>query len=206
MAASARHRSRPRRILRALLATTAALLVVALVVIAPLVGYALLSPFTGVPVPITCEGGTAGPSPQLVPVPGHGEGTVIATDGPTTVVAVPAPDGRTAGGSLNLITGGDVVFSLPVVSRAVAAGVGDGRAYLFDDKLGYILEAATGDVVPRALTIDNYRGLYMADGIEHVQTSLEIAIAGSADGPFLTHALPFGVVVDGCLVAAAGAG
>ena len=65
MAAPARHRSRPGTILRALLATTAALLVVALVVIAPLVGYALLSPFTGVPVPIACEGRTAGPASRL---------------------------------------------------------------------------------------------------------------------------------------------
>jgi hypothetical protein len=204
MATSARPRSRPRTFIRVVLAVTATVLVVALVVIAPLVGYALLSPFTGVPVPATCAGGTAVPSPRLVPVPGQGEGTVIAADGPSTVVAVPAPDGRTTGGSLNLITDGDVVFSLPVVSRAVAAGVGDGRAYLFDDKIGYILDAATGVPVPRALTIDNYRGLYMAGGVEHVQTSLEIAIVGSSGQPFVAHGLPFGAVVDGCLVAAVG--
>ena len=189
---------------RAALAVTAALLVLALVVAVPMVGYALLSPFTGVPVPTECADGMADPSPRTVDVPGHGEGTVIAADGLATVVAVPAPGGHTAGGSVHLIAGNDVVFSLPVTSRAVAAGVGDGRAYVFDDKIGYILAAATGAVLPRALTIDNYRGLYMAEGAEHVQTSLEIAIVGSAERPFLAHGLPFGAVVDGCLLASVG--
>jgi hypothetical protein len=195
-----------RRILRAALAGIAALLVLSIVVAVPMVGYALLSPFTGVLVPASCAGGTAGPSPRLVEVPGHGEGTAIAADGPATVVAVPAPDGHTAGGSVHLLAGDEVVFSLPVTTRAVAAGVGDGRAYVFDDKIGYVLAAATGAVVPRTLTIDNYRGLYTAGGVEHVQTSLEIAIVGSADRPFLAHGLPFGAVVDGCLVASTGAG
>ena len=108
------------------------------------------------------------------------------------------------------------MFSLPVQSRAVAAGVGDGRAYLFDDKIGYILGAATGIPVARLLTVDNYRGLYMADGVEHVQTSLEIAgrcqaradeprqsIFGSGGQAFVVHGLPFGAIVDGCLVASA---
>ncbi len=169
----------------------------------PLVAYAVLSPYSGVPVPTACAGGTAGPSPRLVTVPGQGEGTVIAADGPTTVVVVPAPDGRTAGGSVHLLAGGHVVFSLPVGSRAVAAGVGDGLAYLFDDKIGYVLGAATGLPLPRMFTVDNYRGLYLSDGVEHVQTSLEIAIVGSAGQPFVAHGLPFGAVVDGCLLATA---
>ena len=185
------------------MALTAAALVVALLLIVPLVAFAVLSPFSGVQVPTTCAAGAAGPSPQRVLVAGHGEGTVIAADGSSTVVVVPAGDGRTAGGSVHLVVDGDVVFSLPVQSRAVAAGVGDGRAYLFDDKIGYILGAATGIPVARLLTVDNYRGLYMADGVEHVQTSLEIAIFGSGGQAFVVHGLPFGAIVDGCLVASA---
>jgi hypothetical protein len=197
--------SRARRTFRGVLTVTAALLVLALVVGVPMVGYAVLSPFTGVPVPGGCAAGTTGPAARVVEVPGHGEATVIAADGPTAVVVVPAPDGHTAGGSVHLMTNDKLVFSLPVTSRAVAGGVADGRAYVFDDKIGYILAAATGAVIPRLLTVDNYRGLYMTGGVEHVQTSLEIAIVGSAERPFLAHGLPFGAVVDGCVVASADA-
>jgi hypothetical protein len=190
-------------VLRMLVRATAAVLVVVLLVVVPFVSYAVLSPFSGVPVPAACVGGSAGPTREEVEVPGHGEGTVIAVNGQTTVAVIAAPDGRTAGGSVHLMVGGDVVFSLPVASRAVAAGLGNGRAYVFDDKLGYILGAATGVPVPRVLTVDNYRGLYMADGVEHVQTSIEIVLFGVAGGPFLVDALPFGAVVDGCILAAA---
>ncbi len=100
----------------------------------------------------------------------------------------------------------DVVFSVPVASRAVAAGILNGRAYVFDDKIGYFLDAATGRPVPRTFTVDNYRGLYMADGVEHVQTTFEVAFVGSPGPPFQAVGMPFGAVVDGCLVASAGAG
>ena len=199
----ARDRPHPRHVLGPVLRVTAALLIIALLVVVPPVAYAVLTPYTGVPVPAACDAGTAGPGPRPVSVPAHGEGTIIAADGPTTVVVVPAPDGQTAGGSVLLVAGGDVVFSLPIGSRAVAAGVGHGRAYVFDDKIGYILDSATGVPLPRLLTVDNYRGLYMADGVEHVQTSIDIAVLGSPGQPFVADSLPFGAVVDGCLVATA---
>jgi hypothetical protein len=177
-------------------------MVVALVVVLPPVGFALLSPFSGVPVPTACAAGTT-LLDRRAAVPGVGTGTLVAGDGATTVVALPASDGRTAGGTVQLVAGGIVLFSLPVTSRAVAAGVTHGRAYVFDDKIGYILDAATGAVMPRLLTVDNYRGLYMADGVEHVQTSLDIAILGSDAKPLVVDSLPFGAVVDGCPLAAA---
>jgi hypothetical protein len=182
---------------------TAALLAVGLAVIVSVAAYAVLTPFSGVPVPAACPGGTAGPQPHRVAVPGHGEATVIAGDRDASVVVVAAPDGRTAGGSVHLVAGGDTVFSLPLASRAVAAGVGDGLAFVFDDKIGYVLAAATGEPVARLLTVDNYRGLYIADGLEHIQTSLDIAILGAADRPLAVRSLPFGAIVDGCLVASA---
>ncbi|HEU0242800.1 MAG TPA: hypothetical protein VFQ75_02770 [Candidatus Limnocylindrales bacterium] len=203
MASSPARRPRPRTAARFAFTVIAALLLVTLVVLVPMVGFAILSPFSGVPVPGACAGGSELPNARHASVPGHGEGTVIAADGPTTVVVVAGPDGRTAGGSVHVIAGGQAVFSLPVVSRAVAAGVGEGRAYVFDDKIGYVLGAASGLPEPRMLTVDNYRGLYMADGVEHVQTSLEIVIVGAPGQPFVVQGLPFGAVVDGCLVAAA---
>ena len=204
MATTARPRSRPRIVIRIALAIAGVLFLIGALVFVPLAAYALLSPFSGVPVPATCEGGTAVPSPGPVAVDGYGDGTPIAADGPATVVVVPGPDGRTAGGSLHLLAGADVVFSVPVASRAVAAGIADGRAYLFDDKIGYFLDAATGRPVLRTFTVDNYRGLYMADGVEHVQTTFEVAFVGAPGPPFQAVGMPFGAVVDGCLVAAVG--
>lgn len=89
-----------------------------------------------------------------------------------------------------------------MADRAVAAGILDGRAYLFDDKIGYFRDAATGSRVPRLFSVDDYRGLYVADRVGRVQTDFEVAFVGSAGQPFVAQGLPFGVIVDGCLVAA----
>ena len=194
---------RRRSVARTALRVTIALVSAGLVVIIALGAYAVLSPFSGVPVPVACDGGTTGAEARRIAVPGVGEGTVIAGNEDAAVVAVAAPDGRTTGGSVHLVAGGDVVFSLPIASRAVAAGIGDGLAFVFDDKIGYILGARTGQPVPRLFTVDNYRGLYMAGGLEHVQTTIEIAVLGAAGRPLEVYTLPFGAMVDGCLVASA---
>ena len=203
MATSELAPTRRRSVAHTPLRVTIALLVAGLVIILALGAYAVLTPFSGVPVPVACADGTTGPDARRVALPGVGEGTLIAGDQQAAVVAVAAPDGRTAGGSVHLVVDGDVVFSLPVASRAVAAGIGDGLAFVFDDKIGYVIASATGEPVSRLFTVDNYRGLYMAGGLEHVQTTIEIAILGAAGRPLAVYAMPFGAIVDGCLVASA---
>ena len=193
-----------RIVIRVLVAAAAALLVAGLLILGPLAAYALLSPFSGIAVPRACVPGGSDPASRAVVVPGHGDGTVIAADGPTSVVVVPALDGRTAGGSVHVLRGRDAIFSLPIASRAVAAGIADGRVYVFDDKIGHFLDATTGAPLPRVFTVDNYRGLYTSDGVDFVQTTFEVGFVGLPGVPFMARGMPFAAVVDGCLLASVG--
>jgi hypothetical protein len=180
------------------------LLVVPLVVIVPMAVSSLIWPYSGVRVPTTCRAEAMGePVAVRVTVPGVGDGTLVASDGPSRVVAVAAADGHTAGGSAHVLAGDSVVFSVPIASRVVAAGVADGRVYLFDDKLGYFLDASTGIRLPRLFTADNYRGIYTSGGAEFVQTTFEVSAVGMDGRPFMAETLRFGAIVDGCMLASA---
>lgn len=197
----------PRRLLRAALAAFGVLVLAAVLVVAPISVYALVSPYSSVPVPAACTGELAqATAANRVAVPGLGDGTLVAADGPVQVVAVPGPDGLTAGGTAAVLVGGAVAFRLPVASRTVDAGIADGVVFLFDDKIGYTLDPATGRPLPRWFESDNYRGLFTSGGVEYVQTSIEATAVGLGGRPFMTVTLPFGAVVDGCLVASPGPG
>ena len=182
-----------------------AVLVLALglaLVFVPITVYALISPYTSVVVPAACDGGHAvATAANRVEAPSLGEGTLVAADGPTQLVATAGPDGRTAGGTAVVMVNGSVVAGVPIASRVVAGGIGDGVVYLFDDKIGVTLDAKTGLRLPRLFLSDNYRGLIVTGGVESVQTSIEVTAVGLGGRPFMTMTLPFGAVVDGCLLA-----
>jgi hypothetical protein len=101
MASSARHPSRPRTVIRIVLAVLGAMVLAGAIVFIPLAGYALLSPFSGVPVPAACQGGTAGPSLRPVELDGYGQGEVgfIGSPGPP-IQAVGIPFGAVVDGCL----------------------------------------------------------------------------------------------------------
>lgn len=193
-------RSRPPTV-RIVLAIVAVLFLAGAILFVPSAAYALLSPYSGVPVPAACAAGTSGPTIRTIQVPGYGAGVVLAADDAASIAAVPAADGGTAGGTIHLVAGDRVLFTAPVAGRAAAGGLQDGRAYLFDDKIGYFIDATTGEPIPRVFTIDNYRGLYMAAGVEHVQTDFEVAFIGAPGVPISALKMPFGAVVDACLLA-----
>jgi hypothetical protein len=187
---------------RAGLVAAGVMMLAALLVVVPVSVYALVSSYASVAVPAACTGDLAqATAAHHVTVPGLGDGTLVAADGPTQVVAIPGPDGRTAGGTAAVLVDGLVVVRLPVASRTVDAGIADGVLFLFDDKIGYTLDPATGRPLPRLFESDNYRGLFTSGGVEHVQTSIEATAIGLGGRPFFTTTLPFGAVVDGCLVA-----
>ena len=106
MASSARHPSRPRTVIRTVLVVLGAAFLVGALAFIPLAGYALLSPFSGVPVPAACQGGTAGPSPRPVELDGYGQGVVgfIGSPGPP-VQAVGIPFGAVVDGCLSTAVG-----------------------------------------------------------------------------------------------------
>jgi hypothetical protein len=193
----------PSRLLRVGLAAATALILAAVLVVAPISVYALVSSYSSVPVPAACTGAPAqSTAAHRVTVPGAGPpGIIVAADGRTQVVAVPGPDGSTAGGSALVVVDGSVAARLRIASRTVDAGIADGVVYLFDDKIGFTLDAATGTPLPRIFESDNYRGLFSTGGVEYVQTSIEVTAIGMGGRPFYRSTLPFGVVVDGCLIA-----
>jgi len=187
---------------RAIVVMAAALVVVIGLVFVPISVYALVSPYSRVAVPATCAGEAAqATASSRLAVEGLGEGILVARDGPTSVVAFSRPGGGTPGGTAVVLRDGAVIARLPVASRTVDAGIADGIVYLFDDKIGFLLDAATGVPLPRLFESDNYRGLFTADGVEFVQTSIEATAVGLGGRPFMTRTLPFGAVVDGCLLA-----
>jgi hypothetical protein len=47
--------------------------------------------------------------------------------------------------------------------------------YLFDDKIGYMVDASTGERVHRLIETDNYWGLYMTGADRYLQTDAEIS-------------------------------
>jgi hypothetical protein len=176
-------------------------------VLVPISVYALVSPYSSAAVPSTCAGEAArATAANQVTVEGLGEGILVAQDGASQVVAVPGPGGSTSGGSAVVLRDGMVIARLPVASRTVDAGIADGIIYLFDDKIGFLLDATTGQPLPRLFESDNYRGLFTADGVEYVQTSIEATAVGLGGRPFMTRTLGFGGVVDGCLLAGPAAG
>ena len=170
----------------------------------PISVYALVSPYSSVPVPAACTGEAAqATAANRVTVPGLGDGILLAQDGATRVVAISGPGGSTSGGAAIVLRDSVVIASLPIASRTVDAGIADGIVYLFDDKIGFLLDATTGAPLPRLFESDNYRGLYTAGGVEYVQTSIEATAVGLGGRPFMTQTLPFSAVVDGCLLARA---
>ena len=136
-------------------------MLVVLLVIVPISVYALVSSYSSVAVPAACTGAAATvTAAHRVAVPGLGDGTLVATDGQTEVVAVPGLGGLTAGGTAAVLVNGAVVASLPIASRTVDAGIDDGVLFLFDDTIGFTLDPTTGQPLPRILESDNYRGLF----------------------------------------------
>lgn len=182
-----------------------AVVVVVVVVVAVLIGcvvYAVASPYARVPVSAACtESAAAATAAAQTIVPGVGEGTRLATDGVTEVAVVTPGSGGTAASAIYVVTSGRVVARVPMASQAAAGAVEDGIAYLFDDKLGYVLDATTGASLPRLFETDNYRGLYTDAGVEYLQTDAEITAFGLAGVPFSSRIVRFGAMAYGCVVA-----
>jgi hypothetical protein len=70
---------------------------------------------------------------------------------------------------------GTVIDRIGIASEAVVATISDGVVYLFDDKIGYTLDASTGERVHGLVETDNYRGLYVSGADRYLQTDAEIA-------------------------------
>jgi hypothetical protein len=137
----------------------------------------LVSPYASVGIPASCSAAV----PHMLAdrdstVPGVGVGTLLASGADTNVVVVADPCGTpTLTAYLVDRRAGKVIDRIGIASEAVVASINDGVMYLFDDKIGYMIDASTGEPVHRLIETDNYRGLYVPGADRYLQTDAEIA-------------------------------
>jgi hypothetical protein len=92
---------------------------------------------------------------------------------------------------------GKVIDRIGITSETVVASISDGVVYLFDDKIGYMIDASTGEAVHRLIETDNYRGLYMSGADRYLQTDAEISTLFGRSLFSYQH-LDFAGIVFGC--------
>ena len=141
------------------------------------------------------------PADRDVTVPGAGVGTLLASEADTNVVIVTDP-GQTPALTAYIVDAHDsrVIARLAIASEAVVAAIRDGVVYLFDDKIGYMIEASTGERVHRLIETDNYRGLYVSGADRYLQTDAEISTLFGRSLFSYQH-LDFTGIASGCFFA-----
>jgi hypothetical protein len=176
-----------------------------LVLVAPVVALAVLalvSPYASTLIPASCSAAAPQmPADRDATVPGVGVGTLLASGADTNVVVVTDP-GRTPALTAYIVdtSAGKVIERLGIASEAVVAAIDDGVVYLFDDKIGYMIDVSTGEPVHRLIETDNYRGLYVSGADRYLQTDAEIAtLLGRS--LFSYQHLDFTGIASGCYFA-----
>jgi hypothetical protein len=183
-------------------------LVVALVLAPPVAVAvsALLAPYSSATIPDACSTGSSQlPAGRSYLIPGMGTGTMLARDGDTAVVALPA-EGTAPKGTAVIVDTRDrrAIASLSLHSDSVAAAIAGGVVYLFDDKIGYLLRPSDGKPLPRIIESDNYRGLFESGGTRYIQTDGQFWIVGLDGALFTARHVEFATIADGCFIAASG--
>lgn len=123
---------------------------------------------TSVRLPAYCTGFGGGPHPapaRAYELPGVGAGVLITADERTAVVAMidyaKAPYPTTV--YVVSRKDGTVLRRMNFPNDTIVAAIDKGVVYLYDDKLGYTLDARTGAPERNLLLIDNYGGLSRGD-------------------------------------------
>ena len=132
--------------------------------------YMILPQFArrNVQLPAFCDGwdGSFNPPAELAySLPGLGTGVLLASDAESAVVVLVDPDQPPFPSDVYLIDRGNdkVVLGIRFNNDVVSATIEQGTLYLYNDKLGYLLDARTGEMEQDFLLIDNYGGLSETD-------------------------------------------
>jgi len=135
-------------------------------------------------------------------IPGEGTGTLLTGNETSAVIVMVDYEKLPLTSKVFLIRKNDnkILQTLTFNNDIVNAGIYDDTLYLFNDKIGYILNANTGEYVQHIFTIDNYRGLYILNGTKYLQTNLEISGLKS-DGSIVSHRrVDMKSIALGCLI------
>jgi hypothetical protein len=119
---------------------------------------------TTVQLPESCNGfsGNLHPNPALAyDLPGTGTGVLVAGSEQTSVVAMIDYSRAPYPSTVHIINRSDnrSLWRMDFPDDTIIATVDSGIVYLYNDKLGYFLNARTGDRERKFLLIDNYGGL-----------------------------------------------
>jgi hypothetical protein len=135
-----------------------------------LITYAVLPQFdrTSVRLPEYCDGFDDSPHPPAslaYTIPTMGTGILLTSDDHTAVVALVDYKNPPFPSTVHVVDKGDnrVLQSLRFGDDTVIATIDEGVVYLYNDKLGYAMDARTGEFEKHFLLIDNYGGLSQSD-------------------------------------------
>jgi hypothetical protein len=132
--------------------------------------YVVLPQFarTSVQLPEFCDGYDGSfdpPVPLAYTLPDAGTGMLLASDAQSAVVVTIDSSQPPFPSTLYLINKSDdrIIQRLGFNNDVITATIQDGVLYIYNDKLGYLLDAHTGEFEEDFLLIDNYGGLSESD-------------------------------------------
>jgi hypothetical protein len=167
-----------------------------------------------VQLPAGCDGfaGSFDPPADLAyTLPGLGTGILLASDAQTAVVVVMDYQHPPYPSTVLLVDRSDnqVRQKMHFGDNLVIATIDEGVLYLYNDKLGYVLDAHTGAFEENFLLIDNYGGLTQSDrpflsrasdGHLYMETTAVIS-SWRVDGTVLPHRyLTFNALAFNCFI------
>jgi hypothetical protein len=123
---------------------------------------------TNVQLPAFCDGfdGNFNPPSHLAyALPGRGTGILLVSDTESAVVAMIDGDYPPFPGSVFLVNKKDskILLGMGFNNDVISAAIDGGVVYIFNDKIGYLIDARTGEFQEHFLIIDNYGGLSQSD-------------------------------------------
>ena len=132
--------------------------------------YVVLPQFARVSVqlPAFCDGlkGSFNPPAHLTyTLPGGGTGILLTSDTQSALVAVVDYEHSPSPSTVHLVnkSNNQIIQSWRFNNDVISATIADGTLYLYNDKLGALIDARTGAYEQSVLLIDNYGGLSETD-------------------------------------------
>lgn len=137
-------------------------------------------------------------------IPGIGIGRLITGDNDSAVVVMSDYDHFPYASTVYVVNKSNdkVLRSFRFNNDIIAAAIDQGTLYLFNDKIGYLINAQNGEFRRVLVTFDNYRGLFTSNNNTYMQTTFEISVF-NADGSVASHrrmymnCTAFGCFIDG---------
>lgn len=180
------------------------LILLVLLGVMPFVGLsvvALTAPYTSVAVPAACARTTPSvPPDRTVPIPGHGSGILLAeaADRAVAVEVGSSPAPRPIAAYLIDRSTEHILWEVPIQSGVVVVAIDGGIVFLWDDKIGLTVSAATGAPLGALVRSDDYRGAYTDGGVRRLQLDAEVTAIGLGGELFSHRTFALAGVIDGC--------